>query len=72
MLSQADAESQQAGGGGLSLGLLREMTGSPRCCVAEDGSKITLGHKQQLEEFCICTEVDPEAQLIVSFNARSE
>lgn len=25
--------------------------GSPGCCIAEDGSRIILGHKQQLEEF---------------------
>lgn len=36
---------------GLSLRLLREMTGSPRSGIHEGGGRFVVGHKHQLEEF---------------------
>lgn len=61
-----------AGGGGLSLGLLREMAGSPGAAKLRMGAKLLWDTSSNWRSFCMCTEVDPEAQLIVSFNARSE
>lgn len=57
---EVDAEPQRAGGrGSQSVPTQGNDLGSPRCCTAEEGSKIILRHKLNRWKNCyICIDMD--------------